>query len=556
MDSIRVRVKDADKLVQGLNKDTTVRELIGALCMQTKVSGKIFLIKKHGSNETLLHPDQPVWDYYKKKDSKVKFILKIDEAKSEKEKLMPDSIKQSPQRKSLPPKLKKKSKQKINTSKFDKVIQGIITENRNLEHNQNNNNSSSDVHQQSTALNNRTRPSSAMAVSSANNKHSSLNRRTADQTRHLLRQPISSNTSTSSLPVAAQRPSNVQSKGAQEFTSSSSLGNSSSRHRSSSKVRDPANTVDTSRNNRRRREPSESSSIASYSASSLRPSRRSRTPAPGSSSTLSRQQPKRPLSAHGSRKELEAKKKFKQLVEAQQGHLDEYIKTSRTIEKDLNYYVSLWKNKDDLPRDIKSSNFETDILLLEQTISNNDAAIKSEQALLDRLNNDKLEVMKVSEEKQKFQIETDKINRQIEQLKFKEISLNQEILEEKNLKQSKVEATRVEIQNKMDKLKLECDRMKESLDATQQELQLSTKKCDEKKIVLDSLERELRQQKLMKFVHDNGIKRSDLPSSNESKLEDYVTSKPMGILKPPSHDTLEEVVNSVAKKDGDGGFWV
>ena len=63
-----------------------------------------------------------------------------------------------------------------------------------------------------------------MAVSSANNKHSSLNRRTADQTRHLLRQPISSNTSTSSLPVAAQRPSNVQSKGAQEFTSSSSLG--------------------------------------------------------------------------------------------------------------------------------------------------------------------------------------------------------------------------------------------------------------------------------------------------------------------------------------------
>ena len=35
MDKIRVRVKDKDKDVEGLNKDTTVRELINALCMQT-----------------------------------------------------------------------------------------------------------------------------------------------------------------------------------------------------------------------------------------------------------------------------------------------------------------------------------------------------------------------------------------------------------------------------------------------------------------------------------------------------------------------------------------
>ena len=74
-------------------------------------------------------------------------------------------------------------------------------------------------------------------------------------------------------------------------------GNSSSRHRSS-KARYPANTVGTSRPNRERREPTESN--ASYSASSLRPSRRSRTPVPGSSSTLSKQQPKIPLSSHGS----------------------------------------------------------------------------------------------------------------------------------------------------------------------------------------------------------------------------------------------------------------
>ena len=37
---------------------------------------------------------------------------------------------------------------------------------------------------------------------------------------------------------------------------------------------------------------------------------------------------------------------------------------------------------------------------------------------------------------------------------------------------------------------------------------------------------------------------------------DYVPSKPVGILKPPSHNSMDEVVNSVAKKDGDGGFWV
>jgi len=536
MDKIRVRVKDKDKDVEGLNKDTTVRELINALCMQTKVCGKMFLIKKHGSNETLLHPDRLVWDYHKKKDSKSKYILKIEEVKKEKENLMSDSIKQSPQRKSLPPKLKK-SKQKINNSKFDKAIQ---------DHNQNNNNSLSDVRS-----NTRMRPSSAMTVSSTN-KHNSLNRRVADQARHFHRQQIPSNTSSSSLPVAPQK--STSGRGTQEHSSTSSLGKSSSRHRSSSKSR--ADPADGSSRPRRRRETSESSEVAQYTAASLRRQARSRTPAPGTTSSLSRHQPKRPLSAHGgNRKEMETIVKYKNLVKEQLKTLDEFIKTGRTIEKDLNYYVSLWKNKTDLPRDVKVSNIETEIYLLEQTISNNDAAIKTEQALLDRLNIDEMEVIKVSEEKQKFQNDADEIDHQIDQLKFKTISLNQEISEEKRLQQSKVESKRKAIQNEVEKLKLECDRMKESLDTTQQELQRSEKECEEKALILDSLERELRQQNLMKFVHDNGIKRSDLPS-NDNKLEDYIPNKPVGILKPPSHNSMDEVVNSVAKKDGDGGFWV
>jgi len=542
MDKIRVRVKDADKQVEGLNKDTTVRELINALCMQTKVCGKMFLIKKHGSNEILLHPDRLVWDYHKKKDSKSKYILKIEEVKSEKENLMSDSIKQSPQRKSLPPKLKKKSKQKINTSKFDKAIQ---------DHNQNNNNSLSDIRS-----NSRMRPSSAMAVSS--NKHNSLNRRVADQARQFHRQQVPSNTSSSSLPVAPQKSSSGHNAGAQEYSSTSSLGKTSSRSRSSSKARADPSTADGSSQQRprRRREASESSEVAQYTAASLRRQARSRTPAPGSTSSLQRHQPKRPLSAHGgNRKEMETIIKYKNLVKEQLKTLDEFIKTGRTIEKDLNYYVSLWKNKTDLPRDVKISNLETEVYLLEQTISNNDAAIKTEQALLDRLNIDEMEVVKVSEEKQKFQYDADEFDHQIDQMKFKAISLNQEILEEKRLQQSRVESKRKAIQNEVEKLKLECDRTKGSLDTTQQELQRSEKECEEKALILDSLERELRQQNLMKFVHDNGIKRSDLPS-NDNKLEDYVPSKPVGILKPPSHNSMDEVVNSVAKKDGDGGFWV
>ena len=54
--------------------------------------------------------------------------------------------------------------------------------------------------------------------------------------------------------------------------------------------------------------------------------------------------------------------KYKNLVKEQLKTLDEFIKTGRTIEKDLNYYVSLWKNKTDLPRDVKVSNIEVCML--------------------------------------------------------------------------------------------------------------------------------------------------------------------------------------------------
>ena len=62
------------------------------------------------------------------------------------------------------------------------------------------------------------------------------------------------------------------------------------------------------------------------------------------------------------RKEMETIVKYKNLVKEQLKTLDEFIKTGRTIEKDLNYYVSLWKNKTDLPRDVKVSNIEVCIL--------------------------------------------------------------------------------------------------------------------------------------------------------------------------------------------------
>ena len=58
------------------------------------------------------------------------------------------------------------------------------------------------------------------------------------------------------------------------------------------------------------------------------------------------------------RKELEEIKKFKQIVESQQAYLDQRIKTHRTLQSDLNYYVSLWENKPDLPRHIEISNIE------------------------------------------------------------------------------------------------------------------------------------------------------------------------------------------------------
>ena len=62
------------------------------------------------------------------------------------------------------------------------------------------------------------------------------------------------------------------------------------------------------------------------------------------------------------RKEMETIVKYKNLVKEQLKTLDEFIKAGRTIEKDLNYYVSLWKNKTDLPRDVKVSNIEVCIL--------------------------------------------------------------------------------------------------------------------------------------------------------------------------------------------------
>ena len=85
------------------------------------------------------------------------------------------------------------------------------------DHNQNNNNSLSDIRS-----NSRMRPSSAMAVSS--NKHNSLNRRVADQARQFHRQQVPSNTSSSSLPVAPQKSSSGHNAGAQEYSSTSSLG--------------------------------------------------------------------------------------------------------------------------------------------------------------------------------------------------------------------------------------------------------------------------------------------------------------------------------------------
>ena len=85
-------------------------------------------------------------------------------------------------------------------------------------------------------------------------------------------------------------------------------GKTSSRSRSSSKARADPSTADGSSQQRprRRREASESSEVAQYTAASLRRQARSRTPAPGSTTSLQRHQPKRPLSAHGGNRLVES----------------------------------------------------------------------------------------------------------------------------------------------------------------------------------------------------------------------------------------------------------
>jgi len=374
---IRVKVDGEDKIVRGVTNQITVENVIVAVAETTGRKGRYTLVRKSPNCERILTPTDKIVEILKKKKTKDTFfeLKKTTDLEINEQTVLPE---RSSKRKSLPPKLKHRP--------------NAVSSNRDSRfHNSVSNGGE----------NTRMRPASALGslISGDDTIRSSYTQsfdnslQSSSLNRNTLPTRFQNNDQTRSMPRGDRR-GNVLNKiaalnGLNSSTKSRYNTEKSSRHQPSA-------------------------------TSTLKPRPISMGSEP--KTTL------KPLT----RTNQAALDEFKRLVSAQHHHIHEQAVTLHAVDKELQKAEVEWKNgniKKCNQADVQ--NIKLQIKQLEATVSNNEAALRSEQALLDRLNEDEQEAYTREMDISKVQEDIRAIEKSLQTYKENAVRLEQDIERER-----------------------------------------------------------------------------------------------------------------------------
>jgi len=266
------------------------------------------------------------------------------------------------------------------------------------------------------------------------------------------------------------------------------------------------------------------------------------------------------------RKEKEKKlafEDFTKLIIAQQNHLNGQTKTLNSIDTVLQRKEVDWKNAQVTSaafvcKDLDSIQLE--IANLERAVANNQATLLSEEALLDRLNEDEQSALTKQIEIEKVKSDTLATERNVQDLQHRLQQLEEEVTREQKIqKQRKNKAACEGLKLEMRKLKVEGNRINEMVRTTTRGVEDVDADIVEKNGLLESLNRELRQLSLQQFIHKTGTKVTVLPPENNKQNDNTnptTTTADSKQINSLLSSRLARISLTSQKSAEEGGYWV
>lgn len=498
---IRVTVDNDDKIVRGIGDNTSVSDVIYALADTVGRKGRFSLVRKTAHSEKILAPSDKIVEILKKKakSKDVTYIMKRTSELNGDETIKPE---RSPKRKSLPPNRKRRPK----PSEVNSATSKSPANNNNNNHTE------------------RVRPASALGTTSSLDRATYRSKRNSGlqdsrgTDHHNSNQRLYSNLSTfqpTTKPTTRQSPAPEQ----RPMSSASRTTNVSNK-------------------------------VAAFDARSQSSTmehavrRRPRTP----TSSLPRQ--RRPLSSTGSSSADKSamKKHFHQLLLDHHTTIVQYDDIINRLDSEYQQHNQVLASKLEKSSDFKDlQSIQLEMKNVKDTIENNEKVLTSEEALLDRLNDQEQQTIIMQVEVTKLKSDAALTERNLQQAKQNIATLENEIELAKKLHQErKKKAISNGLKLEMRKLNVESSRLNEMLRTTQKGVDDVNASIQEKTVLLDSLNREIRQVSLQQFICETGTKVTVLPSEQATDK----TKRLQGILKMPR---LNEQVST---EESSGGYWV